>query len=102
MEILVKAFAALWQVLLVGLLLGVGLPALFALGVRSLNSNRVLVSSAFWSSSMASNCSGSEPDAAAFFALVLDICHRLAKGGLPERDSRAGLRAVDCSARPAA
>ena len=44
MEILVKAFAALWQVLLVSLLLGVGLPALFALGVRSLNSNRVLVS----------------------------------------------------------
>jgi hypothetical protein len=44
MEILVKAFAALWQVLLVGLLLGVGLPALYALGVRSLNSNRVLVS----------------------------------------------------------
>lgn len=44
MEILVKAFAALWQVLLVGLLLGAGLPALFALGVRSLNSNRVLVS----------------------------------------------------------
>ena len=44
MEILVKAFGALWQVLLVGLLLGVGLPALFALGVRSLNSNRQLVS----------------------------------------------------------
>jgi len=44
MEILVKAFAVLWQVLLVGLLLGAGLPALFALGVRSLNSNRVLVS----------------------------------------------------------
>ena len=44
MEILAKAFDALWQVLLVGLLLGVGLPALFALGVRSLNSNRVLVS----------------------------------------------------------
>ena len=44
MEILVKAFAALWQVLLVGILLGAGLPALFALGVRSLNSNRVLVS----------------------------------------------------------
>jgi len=44
MEILAKAFDALWQVLLVGLLLGVGLPALFALGVRSLNSNRQLVS----------------------------------------------------------
>lgn len=44
MEILVKAFDALWQVLLVGLLLGVGLPALFALGVRALNSGRQLVS----------------------------------------------------------
>lgn len=43
MEILVKTFDALWQVLLVGLLLGVGLPALFALGVRSLNSGRQLV-----------------------------------------------------------
>lgn len=30
------ALNAAWQVLLVGLLLGVGLPAIFALGVRSL------------------------------------------------------------------
>ena len=44
MEILTKAFDALWQVLLVGLVLGVGLPALFALGVLSLNRNRRLVS----------------------------------------------------------
>jgi hypothetical protein len=44
MEILAKALDALWQVLLVGLLLGVGLPALFALGVRSLNGARHLVS----------------------------------------------------------
>jgi hypothetical protein len=44
MEILTKAFEALWQVLLVGLVLGVGLPALFALGVVSLNRNRQLVS----------------------------------------------------------
>jgi hypothetical protein len=43
-EILTKALDALWQVLLVGLLLGVGLPALFALGVRSLNTSRQLVS----------------------------------------------------------
>jgi hypothetical protein len=40
---LIKAMDALWQVLLVGLLLGVGLPALFALGVRILNSDRQLV-----------------------------------------------------------
>jgi hypothetical protein len=43
MDILVKSFEALWQVVAVGLLLGAGLPALFALGVRSLNSGRVLL-----------------------------------------------------------
>jgi len=43
MDILVKSFAALWQVVAVGLVLGVGLPALFALGVRALNTNRVLL-----------------------------------------------------------
>ena len=43
MDILIKALGALWQVALVGLLLGAGLPALFALGVRSLNSGRVPV-----------------------------------------------------------
>jgi hypothetical protein len=42
MEILAKAFDALWQVLLVGLLLGAGLPALFALGLRSLNAGRTV------------------------------------------------------------
>ena len=40
MDILMKAFSALWQVLAVGLLLGVGLPVLFALGVRSLERDR--------------------------------------------------------------
>lgn len=43
MDILTKALGALWQVVAVGILLGAGLPALFALGVRSLNSHRVLV-----------------------------------------------------------
>ena len=42
-EILMKSLDALWQVALAGLVLGAGLPALFALGVRSLESNRVLV-----------------------------------------------------------
>lgn len=42
MEILAKALGALWQVLLVGLLLGAGLPVLFAIGVRSLNRSRHL------------------------------------------------------------
>ncbi len=43
MEILVKALGALWQVVLVGVLLGAGLPSLFALGVRSLESGRTVV-----------------------------------------------------------
>lgn len=42
MELLVKALGALWQVALVGVLLGAGLPALFALGLKSLSSNRPL------------------------------------------------------------
>jgi hypothetical protein len=39
-DILLKAFDALWQVLAAGLILGAGLPALFALGMRSLASQR--------------------------------------------------------------
>lgn len=42
MDILVKALESLWQVAAAGILLGAGLPALFALGVRSLNSHRVV------------------------------------------------------------
>ncbi|HEX8487094.1 MAG TPA: hypothetical protein VF642_01005 [Propionibacteriaceae bacterium] len=42
MDILVKALDSLWQVLAVGLLLGAGLPALFALGLRSLNTGRTV------------------------------------------------------------
>jgi hypothetical protein len=42
MDIVTKAVDALWQVLLVGLLLGAGLPALFALGLRSLNTGRTI------------------------------------------------------------
>lgn len=36
MDVLHHALAALWQVTLAGLLLGAGLPTLFALGLRSL------------------------------------------------------------------
>lgn len=36
MEILLHSLGALWHVAWVGLLLGAGLPALFALGMRSL------------------------------------------------------------------
>lgn len=41
MEIVTKAFSSLWQVLAVGLLLGAGIPALFSLGMRSLERGRV-------------------------------------------------------------
>lgn len=42
MEIIKEAFGALWQVLAVGLLLGAGLPALFAIGMRSLAAGRTV------------------------------------------------------------
>ncbi len=41
MEILAHSFSALWQVLVVGLLLGAGLPALFSLGMLSLSRGRM-------------------------------------------------------------
>ncbi len=41
--IVVKELQALWQILVVGLVLGVGLPVLFAVGIKSLNSNRTVV-----------------------------------------------------------
>ena len=43
MDILITALQALGQVLVVGILLGAGLPALFALGIRALNTNRTVV-----------------------------------------------------------
>ena len=43
MDILLTALGALWKVVAVGLLLGAGLPTLFSLGIRSLNTGRVLV-----------------------------------------------------------
>ena len=41
MDIVLKTVSALWQVIAVGLLLGAGLPALFSLGMRSLEHGRV-------------------------------------------------------------
>ncbi|TQF68653.1 hypothetical protein FK531_12620 [Rhodococcus spelaei] len=38
MDLLTKTLDSLWQVVLVGLLLGAGLPALFAFGLRLLGS----------------------------------------------------------------
>ena len=43
MDILIAALQALAQVLVVGIILGAGLPALFALGIRALNTNRTVV-----------------------------------------------------------
>jgi len=40
MDILIPALQALAQVLVVGAILGAGLPALFAVGIRALNTNR--------------------------------------------------------------
>jgi hypothetical protein len=40
--ILLKSFEALWQVLVVGIILGAGLPALFALGIRALSAGRTV------------------------------------------------------------
>lgn len=41
-EIFLKAFEALWQVLVAGIILGAGLPAVFALGIKALGSGRTL------------------------------------------------------------
>jgi hypothetical protein len=43
MNILITALQALAQVLVVGLLLGAGLPALFALGIRALSTDRTVI-----------------------------------------------------------
>lgn len=40
MELLTKTAESLWQVILVGLVLGAGLPALFAVGLRLLDTGR--------------------------------------------------------------
>ena len=46
MDILTNALRALSQVLVVGIVLGVGLPALFAFGIRALNTNRTAIAAA--------------------------------------------------------
>ena len=43
MNIVTQELSALFQVLVAGVVLGAGLPALFALGVKSLNTGRVVV-----------------------------------------------------------
>lgn len=41
MDMVAEALTALWQVILAGLLLGAGIPALFSLGMKSLEFRRV-------------------------------------------------------------
>jgi len=60
MDILTNALRALSQVLVVGIVLGVGLPALFAFGIRVLNSNRTVIAAA-----AASNRDSHKPSPAA-------------------------------------
>jgi hypothetical protein len=42
MEIVTETLSALWKVVTVGILLGAGLPALFAVALRSMNSGRTV------------------------------------------------------------
>ncbi len=70
MDILTTALHALWQVLVVGILLGAGLPALFALGIRALNTNRTVVVAV-----TASNRASSKPSPAAI--ATASICFGL-------------------------
>ncbi|QDP97018.1 hypothetical protein FOE78_14770 [Microlunatus elymi] len=42
MEIVKDTLTALWQVIVAGIIFGAGLPALFALGLRALNSGRTI------------------------------------------------------------
>ncbi len=46
MDVLMKSLTAIWQVALGALVLGAGLPALFALGMRSLYGRETLVATA--------------------------------------------------------
>ena len=72
MDVLVKALGSLWQVLTVGLLLGAGLPALFALGIRSLNSGRtVLVSAAAGGSAGPARAEVSKPSPAGLAGAIV-------------------------------
>ena len=66
MDILIPAFQALGQVLVVGILLGAGLPALFALGIRALATHRTVVVAG-----SASDHASSKPTPAAIVAASL-------------------------------
>ncbi len=72
MDVFIKALGALWQVVAVGLLLGAGLPALFAVGVRSLNSRRtVLVSATAGDTAGPARAEVSKPSTAGLIGAVI-------------------------------
>lgn len=59
MDILTNTLSALWQVIAVGLLLGAGVPAMFSIGMRSLEFKRTPAPAAVTtSSSMSSTTDG--------------------------------------------
>lgn len=72
MEILTKAFSALWQVLAVGLLLGAGIPTLFSLGMRSLERGRVPAPAGATNASTDGTVAGAAGKAGA--ALAFGLC----------------------------
>jgi len=72
MEILAKAFSALWHVLAVGLLLGAGIPALFSLGMRSLERGRVPAPAGATNASTDGTVAGSAGKAGA--AVCFGVC----------------------------
>lgn len=71
-DILIKSLDALWQVALVGLVLGAGLPALFALGVRSLNTGRLVTAGGTDETSTAS-AAGKAGAAVCFAVCILAV-----------------------------
>ncbi|NKZ75077.1 hypothetical protein GS934_16145 [Rhodococcus hoagii] len=67
MDLLTQTANSLWQVVLVGLLLGAGLPAIFALGLKSLS----VVGARTNSDGTSSASTAGKVGAAACFAVVL-------------------------------
>ncbi len=71
--IVAKEANALWQVLVVGLLLGAGLPTLFALGIKSLNSGRVVRTGQFDGEDTLPSVAGTVGATACFAVCVLAV-----------------------------
>ena len=70
-EVLSRSAEALWHVLAVGLVLGVGLPALFALGIRFGHGHRVAAAEPGQASSVRASSSAGPVAAALCFGLCV-------------------------------